>query len=103
MLRKKQLDEVRQTFLEYIRHDTVVFIKNIDVLSQTLGDLFKKAEKAFSKLSTDIEHSEPNELFSEGELLKKQLLEFTSVEFGTQAFFKTHSNVYLPYKPSTLL
>jgi transcription-repair coupling factor (superfamily II helicase) len=96
---KKQLDEVRQTFLEYIRHDTVVFIKNIDVLSQTLGDLFKKAEKAFSKLSTDIKHSEPNELFSEGELLKKQLLEFTSVEFGTQAFLKPTQTFIYPTSP----
>jgi transcription-repair coupling factor (superfamily II helicase) len=96
---KRQLDEVRQTFLEYIRHDTVVFIKNIDVLSQTLGDLFTKAEKAFSKLSTDIKHSKPNELFSEGKLLKKQLLEFTSVEFGTQAFLKPTQTFIYPTSP----
>ena len=96
---KKQLDEVRQTFLEYISHDTVVFIKNVDVLSQTIDNLFSKAEKAFSNLSTEIKHSEPNELFSEGELLKKQLLEFTSVEFGTQAFLKPDQTFIYPTSP----
>jgi len=96
---KKQLDEVRQTFLEYISHDTVVFIKNVDVLSQTIDDLFSKAEKAFSNLSAEIKHSAPNELFSEGKLLKKQLLEFTSVEFGTQAFLKPDQTFIYPTSP----
>ena len=96
---KKQLDEVRQTFLEYISHDTVVFIKNVDVLSQTIDDLFSKAEKAFSNLSAEIKHSAPKELFSEGKLLKKQLLEFTSVEFGTQAFLKPDQTFIYPTSP----
>jgi transcription-repair coupling factor (superfamily II helicase) len=96
---KKQLDEVRQTFLEYISHDTVIFIKNVDVLSQTIDNLFSKAEKAFSNLSTEIKHSEPSELFSKGELLKKQLLEFTSVEFGTQAFLKPDQTFIYPTSP----
>jgi transcription-repair coupling factor (superfamily II helicase) len=96
---KKQLDEVRQTFLEYISNDTVIFIKNVDVLSQTIDNLFSKAEKAFSNLSTEIKHSEPSELFSKGELLKKQLLEFTSVEFGTQAFLKPNQTFINPTSP----
>ena len=96
---KKQLDEVRQTFLEYISNDTVIFIKNVDVLSQTIDNLFSKAEKAFSNLSTEIKHSEPSELFSKGELLKKQLLEFTSVEFGTQAFLKPDQTFIYPTSP----
>ncbi|WP_019037397.1 transcription-repair coupling factor [Psychroflexus tropicus] len=96
---KKQLDEVRQSFLDYIRDSTTVFIKNVDVLTQTLDTLFSKAEKAFSELSEDIKHSKPDELFCKGSLLKKQLLDFTVVEFGTQALLSPKETILYPTTP----
>ena len=77
---KKQLDEVRETFLDYISATTTIFLKNKEVLVNTIDNLFSKAENAFSKLSTDIKHSNPSELFCEGALLQKQLQNFTVVE-----------------------
>ncbi|MBZ9778031.1 transcription-repair coupling factor [Psychroflexus sp. CAK8W] len=96
---KKELDEVRETFIQYISNSTTVFIKNMDVLSQTIDDLFGKAEKAFSELSTDIKHSKPEELFCKGELLKKQLLNLKVVEFGTQAFLSPKQTILYPTSP----
>lgn len=96
---KKQLDEVRETFLEYISNKAVVFIKNIDFLSNTLDNLFAKAETAFSELSEDIKHSKPEELFCQSEVLKRQLLNFHLVEFGTQNFFKSDLKIDYPTRP----
>ncbi|WP_250435626.1 transcription-repair coupling factor [Hanstruepera flava] len=83
----KFLEESRQSFLKYIAQKTVVFTKNADVLFSRIDDFFGKAEEAFKNLSTEIKHAEPNELFCDSKLLKKQLLDFNLVEFGSQSLF----------------
>ena len=82
----KQLEEVRDSFLHYISSKTVVFIKNLDLFGAQLDKLFAKAEEAFQKLSEDIKHGKPEELFCNANEIKKQLLDFSTVEVGTQAF-----------------
>jgi len=76
----KTLDEKRESFLKYISAKTVVFSKDIELLASKLDKLFTKAEEAFTKLSSVINHAKPNELFCDGNLIKKQLQEFTFVE-----------------------
>lgn len=82
----KQLEEIRDSFLHYISSKTVVFIKNLDLFGAQLDKLFAKAEEAFQKLSEDIKHGKPEELFCNATEIKKQLLDFSTVEVGTQAF-----------------
>ena len=82
----KFLEESRESFLKYIASKTVVFSKNIDVLFSRIDDFFNKAESAFKTLSTNIKHAEPIELFCNSSLLKRQLLDFTLVEFGSEAW-----------------
>ncbi|HET8808884.1 MAG TPA: transcription-repair coupling factor [Flavobacteriaceae bacterium] len=79
----KRLEEVRQGFLEYISSNTVVFLKNFNLLSGTIDKLFAKAEETFKTLSEDIKYGQPEELFCNSEELKKQLSNFTLIEFGT--------------------
>tara|TARA_R110001583_G_scaffold35585_3_gene118256 strand:- start:67835 stop:71308 length:3474 start_codon:yes stop_codon:yes gene_type:complete len=76
----KTLDEKRESFLRYISSNTVLFSKNIDVLTNKLDKLFSKAKEAFNGLSTAINHAKPIELFCNGNLIKKQLKGFTFVE-----------------------
>ena len=83
----KFLEERRQSFLKYIASKTVIFAKQPEVLFTKIDDLYVKASDAFEKLSETINHSEPKELFCDSELLKKQLLEFTIVEFGSNPIF----------------
>ncbi|MFI1772782.1 transcription-repair coupling factor [Thalassobellus citreus] len=85
----KLLEEKRQSFLKYIAQKTVVYFKNADLFFSRIDDFYTKAEEAFKTLSSDIKHAEPNELFSNSELLKKQLLEFSIVEFGSSAVFSS--------------
>ena len=79
----KFLEESRQSFLKYIAQKTVVFSKNTDLLFSRIDDFFGKAEETFKALSSELKHSKPEELFCNSELLKRQLLEFSIVEFGT--------------------
>ena len=83
----KFLDENRESFLKYIASKTVVFAKNSELLFSRIDSLFEKAEEAFETLSKDIKHETPIESFCNSDLLKKQLFDFTLVEFGTTSYF----------------
>jgi len=84
-IENKFLDEKRESFLKYIASKTVVCIKNADLLFSRIDSFFNKAEDSFKLLSKDIKHGTPSELFCNSELLKKQLSDFTLVEFGSNA------------------
>ena len=78
-------EEHRESFLKYIAKDTIVFIKNIDFLQDRLDTFFIKAIEAFSKLSEEIKHAEPIELFVNATLLKEQLAAYPLVTLGKNA------------------
>ena len=73
----KFLTEKRQSFLTYVASKTLVFAKNTDFLYNRLDDFFEKAKEAFTKLSKDIKHAEPEELFMGGTEFRKHLSDFT--------------------------
>ncbi len=81
----KFLEEKRQSFLKYIAQKTVVCFKNADLFFSRIDAFYTKAEAAFKALSSEIKHAQPNELFSNSALLKKQVLDFSIIEFGTTA------------------
>ena len=83
----KYLEESRQSFLKYIAQKTVVFSKNTDVLFSRIDEFFGKAEETFKTLSSILKHSKPDELFCNAEELKRQLLDFSLVEFGSSSLF----------------
>jgi len=89
----KLVEEKRQSFLKYIAQKTVVCLKNAEVLFSKTDQLFSKAEEVFKTLSEDIKHAKPNELFCNSELLKKQIQDFSIIEFGAQYFFKSHTEL----------
>ncbi|MEG3655789.1 transcription-repair coupling factor [Arenibacter palladensis] len=76
----KFLDENRESFLKYISPNTLIFSKNLSLLYARLDSFFEKAEEAFTKLSKEIKHAKPQELFTNSELLKQQLADFGLVE-----------------------
>ena len=95
----KFLDENRESFLKYIASKTVVFTKNMDLLCGRLDDLFSKAEEAFKTLSKDIKHGAPEELFCSSTYIKKQLLDFTVVEVGSQTLLSSNNTIEFNTKP----
>ncbi|MFP4844348.1 transcription-repair coupling factor [Winogradskyella sp. PE311] len=79
----KLIAEQRESFLKYISSKTVVFAKNTSLIFSRIDDFYGKAEEAFSKLSNEIKHASPDQLFCNSELLKRQFLDYSLVEFGT--------------------
>ncbi|WP_430682147.1 transcription-repair coupling factor [Maribacter halichondriae] len=69
----KLLEEKRESFLNYNSSETIIFAKNTDLLFDRLDDFFGKAIEAFEKLSKEIKHAEPEELFMNSESFRKQL------------------------------
>ncbi|RCS27775.1 transcription-repair coupling factor [Polaribacter sp. WD7] len=78
----KTLQENRESFIKYISSKTVIFAKNIDLLTGNLDKFFKKAEDAFQDLSKELNHAKPSELFCDGNFIKQQIQDFTLVNFG---------------------
>ncbi|PKP27068.1 MAG: transcription-repair coupling factor [Bacteroidetes bacterium HGW-Bacteroidetes-2] len=70
---------IRISFLKYIQANTVVFIKNPDLLFSGIETLFAKAIETFSSMSEGIKQLKPETLFTTSALLKKELEDFTSV------------------------
>ena len=78
----KALEEKRDTFLKYIANNTLIFIKNRSLFYDRIDKNFAKAEEAFSNLSSEIKHASPSELFCKGDLLKKELEAFQTLDLG---------------------
>jgi len=95
----KALQETRESFLKYIASKTILFTKDIELLSSRIDKNFEKAIEAFKTLSEDIKHSTPGELFCNAELIKKQLLDFTLVEMSNRPLTKADYTIKFDTKP----
>lgn len=101
-MENKFLQEKRESFLDYINEKTVLFIQNTEGLLSQLDSLFTKAGEAFEKLSKDIKHSSPEELFLNQQSFVKRALDFTVVELASKPVFKTQKSFefYIQPQPS---
>ena len=101
-MENKFLQEKRESFLEYINEKTVLFIQNTEGLLSQLDTLYSKAADAFDKLSKDIKHATPNELFLNQQAFLKKALDFTVAELSNKPLFKTDKSFefYIQPQPS---
>ena len=98
----KFLQENRQSFLDYINEKTIIFIQNTEALSGQLDLLYTKAIEAFDKLSEDIKHAEPEELFLNRASFLKKAEDFTVAELATKPYFTPDKSFefYIQPQPS---
>jgi transcription-repair coupling factor (superfamily II helicase) len=87
----KQLAEQRESFLDYISSQSVVWVKNASLLFDKLDSLYGKAEEAFAKLDSTVKQMAPENLFCNSAYFKEQLTAFNLIECGTSAIFSDHS------------
>ncbi|MCR9226729.1 MAG: transcription-repair coupling factor [Flavobacteriaceae bacterium] len=81
----KFTEEIRESFLKYISGNTVVFAKNPALIYDRIDSFFEKAEESFAKLSKDIKHARPKELFLDSPLLKEQLNDYLCIQIGVSS------------------
>ncbi|CAM2849503.1 transcription-repair coupling factor [Flavobacterium frigoris] len=84
----KVFQENRESFLDYISEKTVLFIQNTEDLFSQLDKQFARAEEAFEKLSKDIKHAAPEQLFLNQKTFIKRALDFSIVELSPKPIFK---------------
>ena len=97
-IENKMLQENRESFLKYISSKTVIFIKNIDLLTGNLDKFFKKAEEAFVDLSKEINHAKPLDLFCDGAFIKNQLEDFSLVSLESYNKLKNSQEEIITFK-----
>ncbi|MER3319175.1 MAG: transcription-repair coupling factor [Allomuricauda sp.] len=99
----KFTEEVRESFLKYISPETVVFAKNPALIYDRIDSFFEKAEESFAKLSQEIKHAKPKELFLDSALLKEQLQDYLLVEIGNSSVTSSGVEKQTEASPSTTL
>jgi transcription-repair coupling factor (superfamily II helicase) len=90
----KLIAEARESFLKYISNKTVVFAKNTPLLFSRIDEFYVKAEEAFKSLSSAVKHASPEELFCNSDLLKRQFLEYSLIEFGSASVMSNQTIQY---------
>jgi transcription-repair coupling factor (superfamily II helicase) len=95
----KFFQENRESFLDYISEKTVVFIQNTEYLLSQLDKQFAKAEEAFEKLSKDIKHSTPEQLFLNQTTFIKRAVDFSIVELSSKPIFRTTKKFEFHIRP----
>ena len=91
--------ENRESFLDYIDAKTTIFIHNTEGLFSKLDKMFEKAGVAFGKLSKEIKHAEPEALYLNQTSFIKKALDFSIVELGNKAIFKTKKTFEFHIQP----
>ncbi|NDP25832.1 MAG: transcription-repair coupling factor [Flavobacterium sp.] len=95
----KFFQENRESFLEYINNQTVIFIQNTDLLFSKLDKLFGKANEIFHNLNATINHVAPEQLFlNQTEFIKKSL-DFSVIELSSKPIYRTKSAFDFHIKP----
>jgi transcription-repair coupling factor (superfamily II helicase) len=99
LLDSSNIGMTREDFLDYINEKTVLVIQNTELLGQQLDKLFDKANEAFEKLSKDILHAPPEDLFLNQKQFLKRALDFSVIELHANAVFKTDKKVEFHIQP----
>jgi transcription-repair coupling factor (superfamily II helicase) len=95
----KVFQENRESFLDYISEKTVLFVQNTEDLFSQLDKQFARAEEAFEKLSKDIKHATPDQLFLNQKTFIKRALDFSIVELSAKPIFKIASKFEFHIQP----
>lgn len=82
------IEERRQSFLDYIKKDSLILTENVELLKADLNELFRKAKANFNRLTKEVKYSKPAELFCDGEEIISNLSHFNCIQFDSQNYLK---------------
>lgn len=98
-LENKFAADKRESFFEYISDKTIVVATNLSVIQTAIHKNFSLAEEAFEKLSGEISHVSPNELFLDENEFKSSIEKFPVIEFSSVRYFKESIGFELNQRP----
>ncbi len=95
----KLLKESRQTFLEFIPDNSVIWLNDFQLTIDRIEKAYSFAETEYNKLDAVIEHLEPKELYIDKDTFTKQVLQFSTVEFGRQSALSAGKTISYNFSP----
>ncbi len=73
----KKLIQERQSFLDFIKKNTIIYLKNKSLSLDTINILYNKSLSVFDNLKQEKKHLHPEELFCTAESIDSKLAHFT--------------------------
>jgi transcription-repair coupling factor (superfamily II helicase) len=88
----KLLQETRESFLDFLPEDTLIFVKDIEFTLDTIQKHYEKAEQSFQLILQESGNTkivaQPEGLFETRKTFLSQLKEKDVIEFGKRFYFK---------------
>src|SRR5690606_22990133 len=79
--------------------NTVLFIQNTTLVKEQLAKMFQKATETFDKLSDDVKHLSPEQMFLPTVEFLQKADDFTVVELAQQNFFTPDFSLEFYFNP----
>lgn len=95
----RTLTELRVNVLDYMPGSTLIWLQDVEFTRDRVIREYEKAISIFEKLEGEEVQSKPGELYINGPSFLKKLLDFRTVEFGGQQFFKEGKVIQFDQKP----
>lgn len=84
-IQHKSMLESRETFLDFISPETIIWTKDQTVVADRLDHLFEVAKKQYDRLKSELNHLAPEDLYIQGQKYTERSKDFRSVHFGQQS------------------
>lgn len=99
----KLLQEVRQSFLEFLPEEAIIWLKDYQLTLDVMDESFHKAEQAFSQIVSQSQTEKlllkPTDLFDSGKQLVMLVGNFSTVEFGRQFYLPSDHKIVWESQP----
>ncbi len=94
------IKETRETFLEFLPKNSLVWIKNVTLTLERINKDFERALEAYKEAeNSPLKHLKPIDLFSSKENFIDELTQKNTIEFGSQYFFDADFKIEFNQKP----
>ncbi|WP_090340847.1 transcription-repair coupling factor [Dyadobacter koreensis] len=100
-IQQKLVHETRESFMDFLDEDTVLWFKDAELTLEVIENCFEKAEKALQEVTSGGVQivSNPADLFETRRGFLNQVKKFKTVEFGRRFYFKTENKLPYSAKP----
>ncbi|WP_010249431.1 transcription-repair coupling factor [Myroides injenensis] len=98
-MENKHSTESRESFLDYISSNTLIFAQNSSITIDALDRLYEKAIAIYDKLNKNLAHKDPSEMFMNGANFLNKIELFNYIELDDTKLIQTTSNYEYHIKP----
>jgi transcription-repair coupling factor (superfamily II helicase) len=98
----KLIQETRESFFSFLPKNSIIWLKDQNLLFEIAEKIFQKATNDFEKITSNSGNiqviNEPKERWDDKKSLQAALKQFTCVEFGKRAYAKNAQTIDYPSK-----